>query len=344
MNIVYLIGNGFDRNLGLRTSYKDFYNFYKKQESSNENIRKIKEFIANGESELWSDLEEALGKITTEFDDPNGFVDILKDISDNLLQYIKTEARCLTIESNANEKLKHYLCSPFDCLAPEFKRSAEEHFHNQSRELWNVNIITFNYTDVLEQILHDDIGMSIGKHHNNNAEVVLRSIQHIHGDFDSSIILGVNDTTQISNDDFRTSEDLLDWLVKSKTQENRADGVERKCKNLISEANLICVFGMSFGITDKLWWDSIISRLNFSPNTKVIIYEYAHGVSFENNRIADKGKCIRGAKRKLLSSSYQSLEDKVICDINTDMFNLKDSVNRKEVLYDVRIPSLGIGV
>lgn len=344
MNIVYLIGNGFDRNLGLRTSYKDFYNFYKKQGSSNENIRKIKEFIANGESELWSDLEVALGKISTEFNNPDDFIEILKDISDNLLQYIKTEVRCLTIETAANEKLKNYICSPFDCLAPEFKRSAEEHFHNQSRELWNVNIITFNYTDVLEQILHDDIGKSIGKHHNNNAEVVLRSIQHIHGDFDSSIILGVNDTTQISNDDFRTNEDLLDWLVKSKTQENRADGVERKCKNLISEANLICVFGMSFGITDKLWWDSIISRLNFSPNTKVIIYEYAHGVSFNNNRIAEKGRYIRGAKRKLLSSSYQSLEDKVICDINTDMFNLKDSVNRKEVLYDVRIPSLGIGV
>lgn len=344
MNIVYLIGNGFDRNLGLRTSYKDFYNFYKKQGSSNENIRKIKEFIANGESELWSDLEVALGKISTEFNNPDDFIEILKDISDNLLQYIKTEVRCLTIETAANEKLKNYICSPFDCLAPEFKRSAEEHFHNQSRELWNVNIITFNYTDVLEQILHDDIGKSIGKHHNNNAEVVLRSIQHIHGDFDSSIILGVNDTTQISNDDFRTNEDLLDWLVKSKTQENRADGVERKCKNLISEANLICVFGMSFGITDKLWWDSIISRLNFSPNTKVIIYEYAHGVSFNNNGIAEKGRYIRGAKRKLLSSSYQSLEDKVICDINTDMFNLKDSVNRKEVLYDVRIPSLGIGV
>ena len=343
MNIVYLIGNGFDRNLGLRTSYKDFYNFYKKQGSSNENIRKIKEFIANGESELWSDLEEALGKITTEFDDPNGFVDILKDISDNLLQYIKTEARCLTIESNANEKLKHYLCSPFDCLATEIKRSAVEHFQNQNRELWNVNVITFNYTDILEQILHDNIGNSIGRHH-NNAEVVLRSIEHIHGDCDSSIILGVNDTTQISNDDFKTNEDLLDWLVKSKTQVNRADGVERKCKTLISEANLICVFGMSFGNTDKLWWDLIKHRLNTNPYAKVIIYEYAHGVSFNNNRIAEKGRYIRGAKRKLLSSLYQSLEGKVICDINTDMFNLKDSVNRKEVLYDVRIPSLGIGI
>lgn len=27
MNILYLIGNGFDLNLNLKTSYKDFYNF-----------------------------------------------------------------------------------------------------------------------------------------------------------------------------------------------------------------------------------------------------------------------------------------------------------------------------
>ena len=344
MNIVYLIGNGFDRNLGLKTSYREFYNFYKRQESNDENVIKIKESIAKEETELWSDLEEALGKITSEFNDPNSFVEVLKDISDNLLMYIKTEASSLSLESTAAERLKHYLRSPFGSLAPEIKRSAEEHYQNQNREVWNVDVITFNYTDILERILQDCIGKSIGKHHNSNAEVILRSIQHIHGDCESSIILGVNDTSQISKDDFKTNEDLLDWFVKSKTQENRADGVERICKNLISEANLICVFGMSFGITDKLWWDCIKSRLNNTISARVIIYEYVHGVSFNNNRIAEKGRYIRGAKRKLLSTAYQSLGGKVICDINTDMFNLKDSVNRKESQYDVRIPSLGIGI
>lgn len=33
MNIVYIVGNGFDRNLGLKTSYQDFYKFYKAQVS-----------------------------------------------------------------------------------------------------------------------------------------------------------------------------------------------------------------------------------------------------------------------------------------------------------------------
>ena len=28
MKVVYLIGNGFDLNLGLKTSYSDFYTYY----------------------------------------------------------------------------------------------------------------------------------------------------------------------------------------------------------------------------------------------------------------------------------------------------------------------------
>ena len=30
MNITFMIGNGFDRNLGLKTTYSDFIKWYKK--------------------------------------------------------------------------------------------------------------------------------------------------------------------------------------------------------------------------------------------------------------------------------------------------------------------------
>ena len=43
MNITFLIGNGFDRNLGLATSYSEFVDYYKKLPSSTETILKFKE-------------------------------------------------------------------------------------------------------------------------------------------------------------------------------------------------------------------------------------------------------------------------------------------------------------
>jgi hypothetical protein len=57
MNVTFLLGNGFDLNLGLSTSYKDFYSYYTKKEPN--------DFIAKSISknyELWSDLELGLGK------------------------------------------------------------------------------------------------------------------------------------------------------------------------------------------------------------------------------------------------------------------------------------------
>ena len=38
MNITFLIGNGFDRNLGLNTTYSDFTKHYKSIETNNETM------------------------------------------------------------------------------------------------------------------------------------------------------------------------------------------------------------------------------------------------------------------------------------------------------------------
>ena len=52
MNITFMIGNGFDLNLNLKTGYKDFYKYY--IENTKEDI--ISKSIKNN-YELWADLE-----------------------------------------------------------------------------------------------------------------------------------------------------------------------------------------------------------------------------------------------------------------------------------------------
>ena len=46
MNILYLFGNGFDLNLGLKTSYTDFYNYYNSLTSTTEKVKFLKESIS----------------------------------------------------------------------------------------------------------------------------------------------------------------------------------------------------------------------------------------------------------------------------------------------------------
>ena len=62
---MYLIGNGFDLNLGLKSSYNDFYGFYKIQESDSYPVKNFKDNISNN-IDKWSDLELALGEYTKE--------------------------------------------------------------------------------------------------------------------------------------------------------------------------------------------------------------------------------------------------------------------------------------
>lgn len=49
MKVVFIIGNGFDINLGLQTRYEDFYKFYLGLDSSNDGIqvKKLKEHLKN---------------------------------------------------------------------------------------------------------------------------------------------------------------------------------------------------------------------------------------------------------------------------------------------------------
>lgn len=60
MNVTYILGNGFDLNLGLKTSYYDFYDYYKNIPSPNEDIENLKEDIKSNINQ-WSDLEHRIG-------------------------------------------------------------------------------------------------------------------------------------------------------------------------------------------------------------------------------------------------------------------------------------------
>lgn len=61
MNVTYIIGNGFDLNLGLKTGYQDFYDYYIEVPSPNAHVELLKNTIKQEGYELWSDLEVGLG-------------------------------------------------------------------------------------------------------------------------------------------------------------------------------------------------------------------------------------------------------------------------------------------
>jgi len=72
------------------------------------------------------------------------------------------------------------------------------------------------------------------------------------------MVIGVNDISQIKNESFHNSRDVLESIVKSECNRANRNNIDRQLTNKINTANLICIFGSSIGETDNKWWELIV--------------------------------------------------------------------------------------
>lgn len=76
MNILFILGNGFDKAQGLATSYQEFYDYYQKKESESELETQLKKDI-QADYNTWADLEEGLGNYSARFSKAVDFRNVL---------------------------------------------------------------------------------------------------------------------------------------------------------------------------------------------------------------------------------------------------------------------------
>ena len=88
LNITFLIGNGFDRNLGLDTTYSDFVKHYKRIEPKTDNLKNFHKYIKENE-ELWSAAEIAMGEYTGELEKGQAevFAECQTDFCEKMAEY-----------------------------------------------------------------------------------------------------------------------------------------------------------------------------------------------------------------------------------------------------------------
>jgi hypothetical protein len=241
MQILYMIGNGFDLNLGLKTSYNDFYQYYKTVESGNINVQKLKKNISKT-YDSWADLELALGNYTQHLEKIEELDDILLDIGEELSKYLHLEENKLKNFEIDQRKFFDYLCFPENLFLPADKENLLRIKSKWKNHHWTLNIYTFNYTSVIEKILGDKKNVLLA-HHNNNLPIQLGDIKHIHGYLENDMVIGVNDTSQIKNESFHSNRDILESIVKTECNLANRNNIDRQLTNKINTANLICIFG-----------------------------------------------------------------------------------------------------
>lgn len=144
-------------------------------------------------------------------------------------------------------------------------------------EVINYNFITFNYTNVLDRILDEgkERNIDLGSHLGTNGQTrkhLIGEIHHVHGALMEGVVLGVNDESQINNVILRKNSMFKDIFIKSRINSQMGERRTERADEIIDRSQIICIFGMSIGITDKRWWEKIVSWIMENRNRKLIIY------------------------------------------------------------------------
>ena len=329
MNITFLIGNGFDLNLGLNTRYRQFYDYYLKQDSKNDTVRHFKENLSE-HIEDWADLEIVLGDYAKNFfsNQAYDYIELLDDIQDALADYIDDQLIVFNVTDEDRKKLISDLFSPEEYLNLREKEEFMAFKNRFNNERYNVDIISFNYTKTFE-IIYDYkdtlIKLDSRAYKGSLYPQFLNSVEHIHGLTDSNMILGLNDASQINNNELKNNQEVVRAIVKTEANINAGTLRDTRTQNLINNADIICIYGMSIGATDKFWWETIINHLNNSQ-ARLIIFTRGKGIIERRSYRAKSNKDAMIQKllsyKKLDGDDLKKIASRIFVCLNSKMFRL----------------------
>ena len=175
MNVLYLIGNGFDLAQGLKTRYMDFYPYYIDRSIDSPAIRKICENIGS-DFNTWADLELRLGQYSAEIGEGD-FDEVYYDLSDCLREYLKREISGFFFSDDDVKKIQSDLLEPYKYLRGRDQMVITNMYGNTfGGHTHHINVISFNYTKILDLALPSE-NMILGSAQGHN--VFYDSVYHI---------------------------------------------------------------------------------------------------------------------------------------------------------------------
>lgn len=328
MQITFLIGNGFDLNIGLKTKYSDFLEYYLNQESESEIIKKFKNSILSNK-ENWSDAELMFGEYANLVTEVSEYKYILKDFKLNLSMYLTS------IQNDfSSDLLNDLTCKQFEVSIQNYYKNFKKTNSKRIQSLlnkynnmvWNYNFVTFNYTNVFSKFLDKtkSTNDSFPKHLNFND--TLSQVVHIHGMTDNHMIFGLDNELQIKNKDFQNDLRLREILLKPEINTKIKMEIHTEVINIVYTSKLIYIFGMSLGETDLFWWKVLVDWLQRDNSNILVIVNYKKEINsiipdFEielENEVLDRFFKLVNITDKVSSL----LRNQIIVEYNTSMFKI----------------------
>lgn len=323
MNVTWIIGNGYDLNLGLRTGYPDFYHRCYKQLEDAEAVahrERLDTLITDlGESpELWSDFELLLGKSTVGFDNPDEHHECFQRMKQEMESYLLEQQGRFDASSQLREFYDEFAASL--TAFPERLDSAErDAIESRFEESWvnRVEVVTLNYTNCIEACIDAmknrpiEGGIFTARSH------IVDSVIHAHGSLEEprQVVFAVASAEQAANISYRFDEEFRQCWTKPGLDDVYGNGRLRDALTAIEQADVIASFGCSFGPTDEHIWKSVGAWMRRSSNACFVSFEYG---------LLEKGEDVRAylrqssaLKERLVSKFGMGLDSSVLDRITT---------------------------
>lgn len=304
-DIVLILGNGFDLDLGLKTKYSDFAQseewdelYYQKRQQYFRNALRTKfsllDHINRHRVDAWFDLEEEIktfvieqSKLERNGDAINFNHKDFKSLKDSLKEYlIRISAEYNTDTSRLAFTLLHVLLSNTKCRK---------------------HIFTFNYTDCLKLCRFNGIPKE------------LLEYTHIHESLNGDIVLGceVYDVNRINRD--------YSFLYKY----NSLKKPNKIVKNLL-EAKEVIFFGHSINEMDfcyfREYFKNISSKEGNNKNLTIICKDEKSAINVRNN-IRNQGIIVTDLYNNLNELDFIHT-DLVYANDDNEMKKLNDYLDR----------------
>lgn len=335
MRITFIFGNGFDVNLGLKTKYEHFYPTYLEScEMLPEDncIKKFSQKMESDDYENWSDFEWAFSQNAEGSHQEIG--EIIADFNDKFTDYLRMQCDKCNYDGidDYMRKMADYILEPHSFLERNDKQKLQEYFKKHLPESYECNFVSLNYTDTLEKLLENNkylpethLGRS-ARYHNYYGKVL-----HLHGSIDEGyIIVGIDALEQFKNDAMKENRKLGRHCVKKIiNEESGYIEKEESFDSIIRTSNVICVYGVAFGETDRSRWNVINEWLKKSKEHKLIIFKY--NTQFERLNRMSKGQLLdaideaRDEYLKILGfeGEFENMYDQIFVADSSKALNIK---------------------
>ena len=131
-------------------------------------------------------------------------------------------------------------------------------------------------------------------------------------------LFGVSEANQIKDKMARELAEYSGTLIKSYSDKEENGNRYQPALEDLRNSDAIVVFGVSFGVSDKLWWRELASQIMNRDNLRIYIFPYnSRPSSIET--VEDRSGLRYEWRRKLFSSVRNDFNDKEFTRLQENM-------------------------